>query len=171
MAVWFTSDTHYGDPRVLRIDRRPWPDLAAHDAALAEAHAATVGPGDEVWHLGDVAGPRSATEALARLAGLPGTKHLVVGNNDGPEVLSSPVWASVQAYREIRVDGHALVLCHYAFRTWNGMGKGALDLHGHSHGRLKPMTRQFDVGVDARGFRPVSLADLLASRPARRRRA
>jgi calcineurin-like phosphoesterase family protein len=28
------------------------------------------------------------------------------------------------------------------------MGKWWVNLHGHSHGRLKPMPRQFDVGVD-----------------------
>ncbi len=41
------------------------------------------------------------------------------------------------------------------------MGKKSINLHGHSHGRLKPMPRQFDVGVDARGLRPVSLVDIL----------
>ncbi|TCN33771.1 hypothetical protein EV184_10277 [Sinorhizobium americanum] len=41
------------------------------------------------------------------------------------------------------------------------MGKRSVNLHGHSHGRLKPLPRQFDVGVDARGLRPVSLANLL----------
>lgn len=35
------------------------------------------------------------------------------------------------------------------------MGKKSIYLHGHSHGRLKPMPRQFDVGVDARSLRPV----------------
>ncbi len=55
------------------------------------------------------------------------------------------------------------MLCHYAFRAWNGQHRGAINLHGHSHGRLKPMPRQFDVGVDARGFRPVSLAELIGS--------
>jgi len=52
------------------------------------------------------------------------------------------------------------VLCHYAFRTWNGMSKGALNLHGHSHGRLKPAPRQVDVGVDVWDFRPVTVAQL-----------
>ena len=64
----------------------------------------------------------------------------------------------------MRLDGHHLILCHYAFRTWNQMGKKSIDLHGHSHGRLKPMPRQFDVGVDAQGLRPVTLADLLAGK-------
>jgi len=72
-------------------------------------------------------------------------------------------WASVQHYAEILLDGRLLVLCHYPFRTWNKMGKKSINLHGHSHGRLKPMPRQFDVGVDARGLGPVSLQMLLTS--------
>ena len=46
------------------------------------------------------------------------------------------------------------------------MHRGALNLHGHSHGRLKALLRQFDVGVDVRDFRPVRLGELL---PAKRR--
>jgi calcineurin-like phosphoesterase family protein len=56
------------------------------------------------------------------------------------------------------------MLCHYPFRTWNQMGKGSINLHGHSHGRLKPMPRQFDVGVDARDLRPTTLSELLTKR-------
>jgi calcineurin-like phosphoesterase family protein len=41
------------------------------------------------------------------------------------------------------------------------MGKGSINLHGHSHGRLKPLPRQFDVGVDVWDFRPVRLADIM----------
>jgi calcineurin-like phosphoesterase family protein len=49
------------------------------------------------------------------------------------------------------------------------MAKGALNLHGHSHGRMAPLPRQIDVGVDAWEFAPVALDRLLA--PARRRHA
>lgn len=161
--IFFTADTHFSDPRVLRIDRRPFPDLAAHDAALIEAWNAVVGSGDEVWHLGDFArGPSEAKDAL--LDRLNGVKHLVTGNNDDAATRCNPRWQSVQAYAELTVDGRPLVLCHYAFRTWNGMGKGAIDLHGHSHARLKPIPRQYDVGVDAFPFRPVALEEILASR-------
>ena len=57
-----------------------------------------------------------------------------------------------------------VVLCHYAFRTWNGIGRGALNLHGHSHGKLKPMPKQYDVGVDPMGPAPVTLPAILTSR-------
>ena len=168
MTVWFTSDTHFTDPRVLRIDRRPYPDLPAHDAALIATWNAVVLPGDTVWHLGDVALKPTAARIAEILGSLNGTKHLIVGNNDGPETCAAPGWASVGHYAEITVEGRPLVLCHYAFRTWNGMGRGALDLHGHSHAKLTPIPRQYDVGVDAQGFTPVDLPRILASRRARK---
>ena len=164
MATLFTSDSHYGDPRVMRIDRRPYPNLDAHDAALIARWNAAVSPEDEVWHLGDVAFARPPERVGAILAQLAGTKHLVIGNNDGPATLADPAWASVQHYAEMECEGTALVLCHYPFRTWNRMGRGVVNLHGHSHGRLKPIPRQFDVGVDVFDGHPVSLARILASR-------
>ncbi|GJE43521.1 metallophosphoesterase [Methylobacterium soli] len=164
MATYFTSDTHFGDPRILRLDRRPFPDLTAHDAALIANWNAVVGPQDEVWHLGDFALGPPAERVREILAGLNGTKRLIIGNNDGPATLDAPDWVFVGHYAEISLDERRLVLCHYAFRTWNGMGRGALNLHGHSHGQLKPIPRQYDVGVDAQGFAPVSLAAILVSR-------
>jgi calcineurin-like phosphoesterase family protein len=164
VAVFFTSDTHFGDPRVLRIDKRPFRTLAEHDEALIARWNEAVAPGDEVWHLGDFAlhvTPERIDELLGRLHG---AKHLITGNNDSPATLAAGGWASVQAYAELHLDGAALVLCHYAFRTWKNMGRGWIDLHGHSHGKLKPQTRQVDVGVDAWDYRPVTLAEIRAPR-------
>jgi calcineurin-like phosphoesterase family protein len=162
--IYFTSDTHFADPRVLRIDRRPFATMPEHDAALVENWNAVVGVDDEVWHLGDVIAAR-ANDCDRLLASLNGRKHLIIGNNDPETTTAAKGWASVQHYAELFVDGHHLILCHYAFRTWNKMGKKSINLHGHSHGRLKPMPRQFDVGVDARDLAPVTLAALLAKCP------
>ena len=167
MTIFFTSDTHFGDPRILRIDRRPFADLPSHDAALVEAWNAVVGPDDTVWHLGDFALGPPPERIAALLGALNGRKHLIVGNNDGPATLSAPGWTSVAHYAETEVEGRRLVLCHYAFRTWNGLGRGAINLHGHSHGRLKPIPRQYDVGVDTQGLAPVTLDQILVSRRGR----
>lgn len=157
--MFFTADTHWGDHRTLNIGRRPFHSVAEMDQMLIKNWNAAVGAGDEVWHLGDVA--RRAADVPALLERLNGTKHLLRGNNDPPATGDSAGWASVGDYAELELDGRFLVLCHYPFRSWNRQGRGALDLHGHSHGRLKPAPRQHDVGVDAQGFRPVTLAQIL----------
>jgi calcineurin-like phosphoesterase family protein len=166
--LYFTSDTHFGDPRVLRIDRRPFATVGEHDRALIGNWNARIGADDEVWHLGDFASG-DAERVAGLLAELNGRKHLIIGNNDGEATIAAAGWASVQHYAELQLEGKRVVLCHYPFRTWNQMGKGALDFHGHSHGRLTPVPRQYDVGVDAQGLRPATYAEVVA-RPRRRRK-
>lgn len=131
------------------------------NAALVERWNKTVGPGDTVWHLGDFALRTAPEDAAVLLRSLHGRKRLITGNNDPAAIAGLPEWESVAAYAEVNLDGRLLVLCHYAFRTWNGMARGALNLHGHSHGRLKPLPRQVDVGVDVWDFRPITLGQLL----------
>ena len=55
MTVFFTSDTHFGDHRVLNLYPRPFGSVAEMDTALATRWNAVVLPDDEVWHLGDFA--------------------------------------------------------------------------------------------------------------------
>jgi calcineurin-like phosphoesterase family protein len=161
--LFFTSDTHFGDTRVLRIDRRPFKTVAAHDEALIRFWNEAVKPSDELWHLGDFA--RGSAERVAELlAALNGRKHLIIGNNDPPTTVTAIGWASIQHYAEMTVDGQLLILCHYPFRTWNQMGKKSINLHGHSHGRLKKMPRQYDVGVDPQALRPATLQQIIGGK-------
>ncbi|HKG00205.1 MAG TPA: metallophosphoesterase, partial [Xanthobacteraceae bacterium] len=58
----------------------------------------SIGRDDEVWHLGDFA-YRMAPERMAALLGrVNGIKHLITGNNDGPDTVTLAGWASVQDY-------------------------------------------------------------------------
>ncbi len=164
MTTHFTSDHHFGHAAAPGFYRRPFASLAEMDRELVDRWNAVVAPDDDVWHLGDFAVRQPPERVASLLAALRGRKHLVTGNNDDAAVTACDGWASVQPYAELRVDERDVVLCHYPFRTWRNMGKGWLNLHGHSHGRLKPLPRQFDVGVDARDFRPVTLAELLGAK-------
>lgn len=163
MACFFVSDTHFGHAGARALYRRPFASVAAMDEAMVARWNEIVDDSDEVWHLGDFAIKPSAARAEELLAALHGRKHLVTGNNDPPAVVSLAGWASVQPYAELVVDDQRLVLCHYPFRSWRGSGKGAINLHGHSHGRLSKLPRQFDVGVDVWDFRPVTLAEILVA--------
>ncbi|TCN33772.1 hypothetical protein EV184_10278 [Sinorhizobium americanum] len=95
--IYFTSDTHFGEQRVLNIDRRPFSSLAEHDAALIANWNDTVSPEDEIWHLGDFASKKKgfADDLLSQLNG---SKHLIVGNNDPP----ATVEAAGRAYSTMR---------------------------------------------------------------------
>ncbi len=162
MTVFFTADTHFGHGAARAFHRRPFATTAEMDAEMIQRWNAAVAPDDDVWHLGDFAVRHPAPGAL--LDGLHGRKHLITGNNDPADIQSLPGWTSVAPYMELQFDGILLVLCHYAFRTWRDMTKGALNLHGHSHGVLRRQTRQYDVGVDVWDFRLVTLAELKGAR-------
>jgi calcineurin-like phosphoesterase family protein len=162
MTMFFTADTHFGDHRTINIWKRPFANTDEMDALILGRWNAAVTPDDEVWHLGDVA--RRPADVAGWLARLNGRKHLLRGNNDPDATLAAVGWASVGDYVEIELDGRKLVLCHYPFRSWNGQHRGSLNLHGHSHGRLKPMPRQYDVGVDVHDYMPITLGALLAKK-------
>ena len=131
MAVFFTSDTHFGDHRVFNIRPRPFGSLGEMDDALISRWNLRVGTTDEIWHLGGFAATVKVAKAI--LPKLNGRKHLVAGNNDSCGVRELD-WASVQTYAELTMGGTLLVLCHYPFRSWNGIHRGSLNLHGHSPG-------------------------------------
>jgi calcineurin-like phosphoesterase family protein len=171
MAVFFTADTHFGHGGALGLFRRPFASVQAMDEAMIGRWNERAGPADEVWHLGDFAVRRPAAEMARILAALHGKIHLITGNNDGPETLALRDFASVRPYFELEMAGVHLVLCHYPFRSWNGMARGAINLHGHSHGQLKRLPRQLDVGMDVWGFRPISFEQVLAACSHRSRRA
>ena len=170
MSVFFTADTHFGDPRILR-QRPQFKTIEAHDAALIADWNATVGPSDEVWHLGDFAAGASRDRCREVFASLAGRKHLVRGNHDTNRVLELP-WATppVETLRSTwrGPDGAEtrLFLAHYPHRSWPGVWRGTRHLFGHVHGKLAVTTRSCDVGVDAWSFRPVSLVEALARQDA-----
>lgn len=170
MPVFFTSDHHFGHSGARSFYRRPFASVNEMDRQMIERWNSAIDQNDEVWHLGDFAVRQSPERVAALLHELHGHKHLIAGNNDDPVVTACAGWTSVQSYTEVTVDGTTLILCHYPFRTWRDMGKGSINLHGHSHGRLTPQPRQVDVGVDVWDFRPVRLADLIERTMSRRLR-
>ena len=137
------------------------------DEALVTRWNDRIAPKDDVWHLGDFAvltvRARRENRAARILDRLHGHVRLIAGNNDD-ETRGLDGWVEVADYVEITLDGVPLVLCHYPLRTWRNSSRGWWNLHGHSHGKLKPLTRQRDVGVDCRDYGPVTLEELLKTR-------
>ena len=169
MTTFFTADTHFGDPHVLRLRGGTFADVDSHDEGLVMRWNAAVGPDDEVWHLGDFAAGASRARCADLFARLQGRKHLVQGNHDTRRVLDLP-WLDVADHVRLTVEedetAWRLFLAHYAHRAWPGLWRGTRHLYGHTHGSLPDTTRSCDVGVDAWDYRPVTLAALVARQDA-----
>lgn len=187
--VFFTSDLHLGHEFVARTRR--FDTAAQHDTTLAAVWRFHVNPDDHVWILGDLAAS-NPTYALGVLAGLPGIKHLVLGNHDRAHPMHRDayrqqrqyldVFASVQSAARRRIQGREVLLSHFPydrdrdelrFGQWRLRDEGVALLHGHTHGteRLTQSARstpEIHVGLDAWDMAPVPLATieaLLAERP------
>jgi hypothetical protein len=52
MAVFFISDTHFGDHRVLNLYPRPFASVAAMDTEMIARWNAAIGEETRSWHLG-----------------------------------------------------------------------------------------------------------------------
>jgi calcineurin-like phosphoesterase family protein len=155
----FTADTHYGHAGIVKLCQRPWSNVEEMNELLITGWNAVVSPSDTVWHLGDFAHKATAAAMRRVFARLNGIKHLVPGNHDNADTFRLG-WKSINPLVETTIEGQRLVLCHYALRTWHGQRRGAINLYGHSHGRLPGTSQSADVGVDCWGYVPVDLAQI-----------
>lgn len=160
--VWFTSDTHFFHKNIMHIGKgRPWPDSDTMTDALVERWNKDVRKGDRIYHLGDFSfGNKAQTDDV--LARLHGQIHLIRGNHDGGLDRFADRFVSYQAYKEIKIGCHRLVLFHFPIHSWHNVHHGSLHLHGHCHGGLPDNgSTRMDVGVDTHDYRPWHVDEIL----------
>lgn len=159
--IYFWSDTHFLHSACIAYCNRPYSTVEEMTNDLVDRWNSVVSSKDTIWHLGDFGFKNGAAlEEIFRM--LNGHKCLTVGNHDerNRNVMRLP-WERVERLVTIRDSGARAEACHYALETWNRAARGALMIHGHSHGNLKRVVpHRFDVGVDVRPF-PVSFERLL----------
>ena len=171
--IWFTADTHFGHANVLRFTDRHerWDTIEQMDAGLVASINSCVAPGDDLYVLGDFSFKLAAEQARAIRERIRCKNvHLVPGNHDkdwsqpavaGAFIVEPPICV-------LKVNGQKLVMSHYPMADWQGMSHGSWHLHGHIHSQgssyneanLRQGLLRYDVGVDANGYAPVSLAEL-----------
>lgn len=162
MAIFFTSDTHYGHTNILKYCNRPFDNITHMNDALISNWNEVVRPNDIVYHLGDFAMMRDPDSILRRLNGK--EIHLILGNHDAKNkriLRDSRELASVRDVAEVRVGPHTFWLSHYAHLRWPKAHYGAIHLFGHSHGGLQGVGKSMDVGVDPMGYYPISMDDVI----------
>ena len=160
--IWFTSDTHFCHYNIIQYCNRPWSNAQEMNEGLIANWNSLVSENDDVYHLGDVGIGRS-NEIVSCLKRLNGKKYLIVGNHDH-KIVKKPEFANefewIKNYHELNYSDNGrnqfIIMCHYAFKVWNGSHRGSINLFGHSHGTLKEENMALDVGVDSHNYYPIS---------------
>jgi len=153
MSIWVTADTHFGHDNIRKYCQRPFSSLDEMDYTLMENWNRVVKSGDTVYHLGDFA--YGDHERVKRYRwSLKGKIILIMGNHDYKNRIKNikGLFTEIADLKTIKYNGEKLILCHYAMRTWDSSHWNTYQLYGHSHGRMPPVGKQMDVGVDANGF-------------------
>jgi calcineurin-like phosphoesterase family protein len=123
-----------------------------------------VSPEDHVFILGDVAMGR-IDQAPALIRQLNGDKTLIRGNHDRSLMGSTELetlFIDIKDYACFSARGVGVVMSHYPFASWDGMGHGAVMLHGHLHGTpCMVQGRIKDVGIDTNDLYPYDFEQLL----------
>jgi calcineurin-like phosphoesterase family protein len=110
--LFFTADTHFGHRAVIKYGKRPFADVDEMDAELIRRWNVVVPTDGIVYHLGDVSFRKNAA-TVAILKRLNGCKHLIQGNHDHLNAETKAQFVDIADYRELKIDGRKIVLCHY----------------------------------------------------------
>ena len=162
MAVFFTSDNHFGHENILKKfcpETRHGRDAVEMNRIMIRQWQSQVQPQDEVYMLGDVFFCKYE-EAYRILMQLPGKLTLIYGNHD-KVIRQNPMLqvmfkGGIYDWLELKIDKKTVILHHYPTYEWKDMHKGAYHLYGHIHSRYGETEhpgisgRAMDVGIDSR---------------------
>lgn len=149
MKTWIVSDTHFGHENCYKFTDmrtgeliRPWAKTASEaDAIMMAKWNDHIAPNDKVYHLGDVAIPRSGLKCMEKLHG---KKVLIRGNHD---IFRMADYA--EYFYDIRgthkIDN--LILSHYPIHHESIPVWCINNIHGHTHTN---MVRLEDDSLDHR---------------------
>lgn len=151
MAIWVTSDHHFGHANIVPYCKRPFPSVLEMDEELIRLHNKTVNKDEVVYHLGDFSLHHNPIFYLPKLNG----RFLFVkGNHDTyrefkhfPEAMIFHKWGvriqMAHRHKDL-MPGYDINLCGHIHEKWR-----TIDLEG--------IGKVVNVGVDVWNFRPVSL--------------
>ena len=134
--IFFTADTHFNHKNIIRYLNRPFVDVNHMDDVIIKNWNNVVPKDGIVYHLGDFGFMRSDDDIQGYLSRLNGEIRLILGNHDWKYSWSDYL-DYVKSLDTITINGHPIVLCHYAMKVWNRKHYGAYMLFGHSNGSIQ----------------------------------
>lgn len=171
--MFVTSDTHFGHNKEFLYAKRGYKSPQEMDEDIIQTINKTVGPDGILLHLGDFCLNTSWDRYKDILRQLRiGEIWMLHGNHNNPWNRAAADYTAMGLTCKVKFLGHYFtftsngkffVCFHFPIQVWDGRGKGAFHLCGHSHGDLQyslPQNKEskiLDCGWDV--FRkPISLS-------------
>lgn len=174
--VWITSDTHYGHKNICRgvtgwrlpdgtvpiSQTRDFRTIEQMNDTIVNNINEVVKQEDILIHLGDwsFGGFENIRKFYDRIVCK--NIHLILGNHD-QHILNNrenvqELFLTVSQYETLVIGKQEFRLMHYPISSWDGLNKGVMHLHGHTHLSTEirfGKGRRIDVGIDGHpSFRP-----------------
>ena len=168
--IFFTSDTHFGAERTLKLSKRPFNSVEEMDKIMIDNWNNTVGKDDIVFHLGDFGN----YDVIKQLNG---KVYLIFGNyefkdmntkfNNKNEFISYLFdLGFYDVYYDTclnyKIDNNLIVMSHEPSKLSKEFIKDT-DIHLFGHIHEKQMIKRFglNVGMDCHNFKPIDLDTVL----------
>ena len=165
--IYFTSDLHLGHRGIIEMQNRPFKNVEEMNRVIVDNYNEVVHKNDTVYFLGDISHHMPIDRVNELLSMMKGKKILVKGNHD--KKYSSELFGEICDFKTVSLNGHYFALMHYPMLSWPKKNNGSIQLHGHIHSdesynsqNKKDNVKRYDVGVDANGFYPVSVKQILS---------
>jgi len=162
--IFFSADLHLNHKNIIQFCQRPFKDVNEMNKTLITNWNAKVSAGDLIYILGDF----GFGDLKNIIKSLHGFKVLIIGSHDRTTLKHKSFFVKTVPLLELTYEGMDITLCHYCMRTWPKSHYNKFHLFGHSHGRLEPIGKSHDVGVDNNNFFPLSfdeIAEIMKDRP------
>ena len=172
--IFFTSDFHIGDPKILVGDSRPFHNLDDMSETLIQRWNSVVSDDSITYFLGDLSNNCDIEYTKSIVHQLNGEIRFILGNHDNIDTLIRlKRFTDIQTYKQLIIednhDTHYIELSHYPLLTWNKSSKGNIHLHGHTHqtisnseyGNSYYKRMVMDVGCMGHNYTPVSIDQVL----------
>lgn len=164
--IYYISDTHFGDERIMKLSKRPFLDVDEMNNVLIEKWNDKVSDCDDVYIVGDFA--LNDQTANAALNGLNGRLHLIICNHDNLSEETLKRFSTVSQILTINDSGRSVSLCHYPLLSYENSIYGGYHIFGHIHNNTADIAYKiteniphiYNCGVDVNDFAPQTLDEL-----------
>lgn len=164
--IFFTADLHFGHLNTIFKYKRPFCNVEEMNRTLIDNINTDCGEEDTLYILGDIARGINIPKTEEYLRQIRCKMILIRGNHD--RRYDETLFEGIYDYQEIFTEHRKFILMHYPLMEWKKKEEGAFQLHGHTHyskeynlsNRNKGIM-QYDVGVDANNYRPVSAIQII----------